>query len=92
MNGVSPAAYNSGLDFQRPISLWRTAYSTITQSRANVPDVLAVTWIAQYAPHQSTFLPIYASAAHAPEGVNTGTQCKLMPCSCSDEGCGGERS
>jgi hypothetical protein len=48
INGVSWAAERSGIGFQRPISLWRTAYSSITQSRGSLPDeVGAVTWIAQ---------------------------------------------
>ena len=31
VEGISPEAEKSGLSFQRPISLWRTAYSTVTQ-------------------------------------------------------------
>ena len=109
MEGISPEAEKGGLSFQRPISLWRTAYSTVTQvdndkehtsfqytrplntpyqytlstpsshplphyfitsspciiivtqSRASLPDAVgAVTWIAPYAPHHSTFVPVYA--------------------------------
>jgi hypothetical protein len=37
----------------------------------------AVTWIAQYAPHHASFLPIYASASATPSSLNTGTQYKL---------------
>ena len=61
VEGISPEAEKGGLSFQRPISLWRTAYSTVTQSRASLPDAVgAVTWIAPYAPHHSTFVPVYA--------------------------------
>lgn len=30
----------SGVGFERPISLWRTAYSTVTQARRNLPDAI----------------------------------------------------
>lgn len=77
-NGVSWEEYMKGLGDQRPISLFRTAYSTITQSRRNLPDVIgAVTWIAQYAPHHSTFVPVYASADKTPSSLNVGTQYKM---------------
>ena len=51
--GVSSSSYASaGLQFNRPISLWRTSYAHISMSRGNLPDpVGAITWIAQYAPH-----------------------------------------
>ena len=52
------------------------AYSTVTQSRASLPDVVgALTWIAPYAPHHSSFVPVYASAPVTPSSMNTGTQC-----------------
>lgn len=77
VNGLSADQFNAGLGFQRPISLWRTAYSSITQSRAGLPDEIgAVTWVAQYAPHHASFLPVYASAA-TPSSLNTGTQYRL---------------
>jgi dipeptidase len=80
VNGVSYTAYNDGIGFQRPISLWRTAYSSITQSRRHLPDVIgAVTWIAQYAPHHASFIPVYASPEKTPSSLNTGTQCKTQP-------------
>ena len=121
-----------GVGFERPISLWRTAYSTVTQSRSDLPDAIGagvyivvlvylvlviyvvlayylhfdilyhrnirfimhhfilyitlsytpaytytVAWIAPYAPHHSTFVPVYASAEKTPSSLNTGTQCKL---------------
>ena len=53
------------------------AYSTVTQSRSYLPDVVgAVTWIAPYAPHHSSFVPVYASATVTPSSLNCGTQCK----------------
>ena len=77
-NGVSRAAYDAGIGFQRHISLWRTAYSTVTQSRASLPDIIgAVTWIAPYAPHHSTFVPIYASAPKTPISMKAATEYKF---------------
>ena len=40
VNGINFEDYNDGVSFERPISLWRTAYSSITQSRADLPDVV----------------------------------------------------
>ena len=72
--GVTYEQYTKGLGFQRPISLWRTSYAAVTQSRASLPDeVGAVTWLAQYAPHHSSFIPIYASPDHAPSVLKKGS-------------------
>lgn len=77
-NGITRQEYDAGIGFQRHISLWRTAYSTVTQSRASLPDVIgAVTWIAPYAPHHSTFVPIYASAPNTPLSMKAATEYKL---------------
>jgi len=77
-NGVEWAKYSKGLGYPRVISLWRTAYSTVTQSRADLPDeVGAVTWLAQNTPHESVFVPVYANAPSAPSSLNCGTQYKL---------------
>lgn len=77
VNGISFQEYDASLGFQRAISLFRTAYSTVTQSRAHLPEVLGgVTWVAQYAPHHASFVPVYASAAKTPTSVNIGTQRK----------------
>ncbi len=62
-NGINKLENSQALGFQRPISLWRTSYSTVTQSRRGLPNAVgAVTWIAQYAPHFASFLPVYAAA------------------------------
>ena len=69
--------YYTGLNFPRPISLWRTSYSVISLSRSYLPDeVGAVTWTAQYAPHHSVYLPVYASAPETPSPLIAGTLCK----------------
>lgn len=76
--GMAPAEVSGGLGFARGISLWRTAYSSITQARRHMPaEVGAIAWIAPYAPHYSTFLPIYANANFTPSAIAHGTQYKL---------------
>lgn len=78
-NGVTYEEFEHSLGSQRAISLFRTSYSTVTQSRAHLPDVIgAVTWIAQYAPHHSSFVPVYAAASKTPSSLNTGTQCTIL--------------
>jgi dipeptidase len=48
-NGVALSSYRTGMGFQRQISLFNTAYSTISQSRSDIPnDIGAVTWIGIY--------------------------------------------
>jgi len=73
--GVSASSYSMySLQFNRPISLWRTSYSHISLSRKNLPDsVGALTWLAQYAPHHSVFVPIYAAATKTPKPLLAGT-------------------
>lgn len=78
INGINPDDLKVGLGYQRQISLWRTAYSTITQSRSHLPDVIgAITWIAPYAPHHSQFVPIYANAPDTPVSMKIATEYKL---------------
>lgn len=79
VNGITTQEYlHTGLGFQRPISLWRTAYATVTQSRKSLPDLVgALTWIAPYAPHFSSFVPIYANAQETPKSMKTGNHYKF---------------
>jgi len=78
INGVEWDAYKKGLGYQRVISLWRTAYSTVTQSRGFLPDEIGgVSWIAQYAPHQSVFVPVYAAVPTVPSSQRIGTQYRV---------------
>ena len=37
-NGVTFSQFEKGIGFARPISLWRTSYATVTQSRQKLPD------------------------------------------------------
>ena len=75
---MTPEEKKNALQFQRAISIWRTSYATVTQSRKNLPNEIgAVTWISQYAPHFSVFVPVYANAAQIPSSLRTGSQYKL---------------
>jgi dipeptidase len=75
VNGINAEDYKTSVFPNRPISLWRTAYASIAQSRASLPDALgAVTWIASNAPHHSSFVPVYASVGTVPETLTNTTQ------------------
>jgi len=78
-NGILyPNETSTALRFERAISLYRTVYASIAQARPNLPDVIgAVVWIAPYAPHHSSYVPVYVSPDSTPSSVSTGTQYKL---------------
>lgn len=60
--------------FDRSISLFRTSYSSVTQSRASLPDeVGAMVWIAQYKPSTSTYVPMYVGATDVPQPYRIGS-------------------
>eukprot|EP00752_Nemacystus_decipiens_P011297 g10039.t1 len=60
--------------FERSISLFRTSYSSVTQSRSYLPDeVGALLWISQYKPSMSTFIPIYVGAEEVPRPYTIGS-------------------
>ncbi|CAN0535833.1 unnamed protein product, partial [Ectocarpus sp. 8 AP-2014] len=49
--------------FERSISIFRTSYSSVTQSRSFLPDeVGGLLWVSQYKPSMSTCIPIYVGA------------------------------
>jgi dipeptidase len=52
--------------FERAISMFRTSYSIVTVPRDTVPDVLSLVWFTQYAPHSSSYVPLYVSAKKLP--------------------------
>jgi dipeptidase len=80
VNGVSSEEYLAGRMFERPISISWTAYSTVSQARAALPNEIgAVTWVAQNAPHHGSYLPVYAGVDHVPQSLLAGTPCKRAP-------------
>lgn len=53
--------------YERAISMFRTSYSFVAQSRADVPDSFARIWFGQYNPSSCSYAPFYVSAEHLPE-------------------------
>ncbi|KAJ8604794.1 hypothetical protein CTAYLR_001067 [Chrysophaeum taylorii] len=67
-DGVDGHAANYLGNYERVISLFRCVYSFVTQ-----PSDLAVFWVAQYAPHASTHVPVYVDAPQIPDALATGS-------------------
>eukprot|EP00518_Triparma_eleuthera_P000726 CAMPEP_0182463258 /NCGR_PEP_ID=MMETSP1319-20130603/7237_1 /TAXON_ID=172717 /ORGANISM="Bolidomonas pacifica, Strain RCC208" /LENGTH=704 /DNA_ID=CAMNT_0024662777 /DNA_START=101 /DNA_END=2212 /DNA_ORIENTATION=- len=69
--------------FERTISLFRTSYSFVTQSRASLPDVVGgLTWFGQFTPHATVYVPVYASVLETPESLSVGSLHRLDRRSC----------
>lgn len=82
VNGLAPEETNEEdgtMSFpNRAISLWRTSYGSIAQARSSLPNEIgALTWFAQYAPHHSSFVPVYANADKTPQGIDGATLYKF---------------
>ena len=52
--------------YERSISLFRTSYSFVAQSRAGVPDVLSLLWFSTHAPSGSSYAPFYIASKSVP--------------------------
>ena len=78
-NGIEyPEETSTAVGFERAISLYRTVYASVAQARSKLPDeVGAVVWISPYAPHHSSYVPVYSAADAAPSSLGQGTQYKL---------------
>jgi len=59
--------------YERAISMFRTSYSFVAQSRPHVPDVLALVWFANYNPSSCTHAPFYVSSDYVPHGYTSGS-------------------
>ena len=57
--------------YERAISIFRAAYTWVSQSRADAPGLGRV-WFGQYAPHSSTHVPVYVGAGRVPRAFATG--------------------
>ena len=57
--------------YERAISIFRAAYTWVSQSRADAPGRGRV-WFGQYAPHSSTHVPVYVGAGRVPRAFATG--------------------
>jgi len=75
--GVTPKDAVAGL-YERSISLFRTSYSTVTQSRAKLPHLVgAKVWVCQYMPAMSAYVPLYVAAPELPESMTVGSLFKV---------------
>ncbi|EQC30427.1 hypothetical protein SDRG_12001 [Saprolegnia diclina VS20] len=71
----NPDRYSTGAadgQFERAISLFRTAYSYVTHASVLDPR-LGVVWFGPYAPHATTYVPMYAAVKATPDAAATGS-------------------
>ena len=47
--------------YERAISMFRTSYSFVAQGRTGLPAALSLLWFGQYAPHSSSYTPLYVA-------------------------------
>jgi len=60
--------------FERAISIHRTSYAFVTQSRRYLPDQIGgLVWFSTYAPHASYFTPLYSNIIDVPAPLKTGS-------------------
>uniref|UniRef100_A0A7S3H5K0 Dipeptidase n=1 Tax=Spumella elongata TaxID=89044 RepID=A0A7S3H5K0_9STRA len=59
--------------FERAISMFRTSYSFVAQSRAAVPDQLARIWYGQYNPASCSYAPLYVASESLPTSYTSGS-------------------
>lgn len=74
-DAITDAEANSGL-FERSISIFRCAYSFVSQSRGasgRASGYPAVLWVGQYAPHSSNYVPVYVEADAVPDELASGS-------------------
>ena len=65
--------YQSGY-FERAISLHRTTYSFVAQSREWLDDRIGgILWFAHHSPHTSLFVPLYTATTRLPSTYTRGT-------------------
>jgi len=59
--------------WERPISLFRCAYSLVLQARSWLPDPIGgIVWWGPDAPHTTVYVPFYAGITEVPESYSTG--------------------
>ncbi|OQS00667.1 peptidase [Achlya hypogyna] len=72
-----PDRFSAGIDggdgqFERAISLFRTAYSFVTAAHASNP-LHGLVWFGPYAPHATTYVPIFAAVNQTPDAASRGS-------------------
>ncbi|TDH66332.1 hypothetical protein CCR75_007358 [Bremia lactucae] len=67
--------------WERPISMYRTLFAIVLQSRSHVgPDAIGgVAWYAQSAPHGSVFVPFSCTQDSVPQSYLLGRQSQFHP-------------
>ena len=58
--------------FERTISLFRTSYSFVTQSREHKDDILSLIWFGQFTPHSTVYIPVYSNVAKVADSLSRG--------------------
>ncbi|KAF0697527.1 Aste57867_11792 [Aphanomyces stellatus] len=72
-NAFAPGTNRNGVQgFERGISLYRTTYSYVTMANASNPD-LGFLWYGPYAPHATSYMPIFAKVSAVPDVTNRGS-------------------
>ena len=62
-----------GLDWERPIAMFRCSYSFVSQSRDWLPNpVGGVLWFGEDAPDTTVYVPIYCGVTELPKPWTTG--------------------
>ena len=62
--------------FERAISIFRTSYSFVSEA---APSLNPKLWFGPYAPHATTYIPIYANVDQVPEIYSKGSLFKYDP-------------
>ncbi|ETV98280.1 hypothetical protein H310_08992 [Aphanomyces invadans] len=71
-NAFAPGTRGKGGFFERAISLYRTSYSYVTVANPNNSN-LGLLWFGPYAPHATSYMPIYTKVSEVPALTNHGT-------------------
>ncbi|MFZ2782610.1 MAG: C69 family dipeptidase [Rectinemataceae bacterium] len=58
--------------WERSISIYRCAYTFVSQSRSWLPDAIGgCAWFGEGAPHSTVYMPIYAGITEVPKSLST---------------------
>lgn len=69
---------DNGAAWERPIALFRTTYTTISQARHWLDDSIGgVMWLGSYAPHATCFLPFANGVNSLPDSITQGKMTQL---------------
>eukprot|EP01041_Mallomonas_annulata_P001289 gene1289-2493_t len=64
--------------FERAISLFRTSYSIVAETRSHLPNLIgARVWLCQYAPATSSYTPLYVASSVIPKPYSRGSLFKF---------------